>query len=72
MYYLLLLCSSYAHLQFLPSLEIEKKCVAGRDWNKREGGKNILPLLRSSAIVALIRLIFVWMDVTAILPFSTS
>ncbi len=34
--------------------------------------KNVLPLLRSSTIIALIRLIFVWMDARAILAILTS
>jgi hypothetical protein len=49
----------------------ESACEEGIGTRGKEE-KNVLPLLRSSMIIALIILIFVWMDAKAILTFLTS
>jgi uncharacterized membrane protein len=49
----------------------ESACEEGIGARGKEE-KNVLPLLRSSMIIALIILIFVWMDAKAILTFLTS
>jgi len=49
----------------------ESACEEGIG-SRRKEEKNVLPLLCSSTIIALIILIFVWMDVRAILAILTS